>query len=195
MGGLPALWADYNTVDANGNPVDLSQRESYYYYTDSNTGQKVEKFNVKNYLTDEESAQYTIKNVCGGTDNWQPDLMCEACDAPEVKGENGVLTWDAVPYAICYVVTKNGVVASITTDTSFDGYSDGDKWQVQAVNEYGGLSKKATANVNSSIGMTSATNNRCEAVYSLDGRRLSSIQKHGFSIVRLHDGSVVKQMR
>ena len=40
MGGLPVLWADYNTVDANGNPVDLSQRRDTYYYTDSN-GQKV----------------------------------------------------------------------------------------------------------------------------------------------------------
>ena len=32
MGGLPSLWAEYNTVDANGNPVDLSQRETYYWY-------------------------------------------------------------------------------------------------------------------------------------------------------------------
>ncbi|MCR4809686.1 MAG: Ig-like domain-containing protein [Prevotella sp.] len=195
MGGLPALWADYNTVDANGNPVDLSQRESYYYYTDSNTGQKVEKFNVKNYLTAEEAAQYTIKNVCGSTDNWQPDLMCEACDAPMVTGENGRLTWNAVPYAICYVVTKDGEVAGVTTDTSFNGYTDGDKWQVQAVNEYGGLSKKAMANVSTSIGEARTVRNYSEAVYSLDGRRINGVLKHGFSIVRLHDGTVVKQMR
>ena len=195
MGGLPALWADYNTVDANGNPVDLSQRESYYYYTDSNTGQKVEKFNVKNYLTAEEAAQYTIKNVCGSTDNWQPDLMCEACDAPMVTGEDGRLTWNAVPYAICYVVTKDGEVAGVTTDTSFNGYTDGDKWQVQAVNEYGGLSKKAMANVSTSIGEARTVRNYSEAVYSLDGRRINGVLKHGFSIVRLHDGTVVKQMR
>ncbi len=140
MGGLPALWADYNTVDANGNPVDLSQRETYYYYIDSNTGERVEKFNVKNYLTDEEAAQYTIKNVMSGDDNWQPDLKCEACDAPEVKINNGKLVWNAVPYAICYVITKDGEVIGFTTETTYD-YVEGAEYKIQAVNEYGGLSK------------------------------------------------------
>ena len=143
MGGLPSLWAEYNTVDAEGNPLDLSQRESYYYYMNGNT--KVEKFGVKNTLTADEATQYTIKNVCGGDDNWQPDLLCEACDAPIVKGEGSRLSWQAVPYAICYVVTKNGEVAAFTTETSFEGYTDTDKWQVQAVNEYGGLSVYGTA--------------------------------------------------
>ncbi len=151
MGGLPALWAEYNTVDANGNPVDLSQRESYYYYMNGN--QKVEKFGVKNTLTAEEAAQYTIKNVCGGDDNWQPDMMCEACDAPVVKGEGSKLTWNAVPYAICYVVTKNGEVAGFTKDTSFDGFTAADTWQVQAVNENGGLSAYGTANVTTAISL------------------------------------------
>ena len=152
MGGLPALWAEYNTVDKDGNPVDLSQRETYYYYwIDKEAGTKAEVFNVKNTLTAEEAAEYTIKNVCGGSDNWQPDLMCEACDAPVVKGEGTKLSWQAVPYAICYVVTKNGEVAGFTKETSFDGYTSADTWQVQAVNEYGGLSQKATANVTTGI--------------------------------------------
>ena len=151
MGGLPALWAEHNTVDANGNPVDLSQRESYYYYMNGN--QKVEKFGVKNTLTAEEAAQYTIKNVCGGDDNWQPDMMCEACDTPVVKGEGSKLTWNAVPYAICYVVTKNGEVAGFTKDTSFDGFTAADTWQVQAVNENGGLSAYGTANVTTAISL------------------------------------------
>ena len=70
MGGLPALWAEYNTVDKDGNPVDLSQRETYYYYwIDKEAGTKAEVFNVKNTLTAEEAAEYTIKNVCGGDDN------------------------------------------------------------------------------------------------------------------------------
>ena len=142
MGGLPSLWADYNTVDADGNPVDLSQREDTYWIEQN--GEKVYG-KAKNYLTDEEAAQYTIKNVCGGDDNWQPDLMCEACDAPVVKGNGSTLSWQAVPYAICYVVTKNGEVTGFTTQTSFDGFTSTDTWQVQAVNEYGGLSQKATA--------------------------------------------------
>ena len=193
MGGLPVLWAEYNTVDKDGNPVDLSQRETYYYYIDSNTGVKHEVFNVKNTLTAEEAAQYTIKNVCGGDDNWQPDLMCEACDAPVVKGEGSQLSWETVPYAICYVVTKNGEVAGFTTQTSFDGYTASDQWQVQAVNEFGGLSQKGTVNnttgVNEKLGMRNEK--WADAIYTIDGKRLSQLQR-GLNIVRMSDGSVRK---
>ena len=193
MGGLPELWAEYNTVDANGNPLDLSQRESYYYYMDGDT--KVEKFNVKNTLTAEEAAQYTLKNVMSGNDGWQPDLLCEACDAPVVKADGSKLTWEAVPYAICYVVTKNGEVAGFTTETSFDGYTAADTWQVQAVNEFGGLSQKATANVTTaidSIGRHEVTAD-VEAIYTLDGRTVGQMQ-HGLNIVRFSDGTVRKVM-
>ena len=194
MGGLPALWAEYNTVDKDGNPVDLSQRETYYYYEDRDTGKKYEVFNVKNRLTAEEAAQYTIKNVMSGSDNWQPDLMCEACDAPVVKGADNQLTWEAVPYAICYVVTKNGEVAGFTKETTFDGYTETDVWQVQAVNEFGGLSKKAAANSTpiSGIELTNIMpETAVEAVYTLDGKRVQQMQR-GLNIVRMSDGSMRK---
>jgi hypothetical protein len=194
MGGLPALWAEYNTVDKDGNPVDLSQRETYYYYTDRNTGEKHEVFNVKNTLTAEEAAQYTLKNVMGGSDNWQPDLLCEACDAPVVKGSDGRLSWEAVPYAICYVVTKNGEVAGFTKETNFEGYTESDTWQVQAVNENGGLSLKATANVETGIHTVDAQPTAdVEAVYTIDGKRVAQLQ-HGLNIVRMTDGSIRKVM-
>ena len=193
MGGLPALWADYNTVDANGNPVDLSQRESYYYYwADAEKTQKVEKFNVKNTLTAEEAAQYTLQNVCGGDDNWQPDQLCEACDAPQVKGEGSLLSWNTVPYAICYVVTKNGEVVGFTKETSFSGYTADDNWQVQAVNEYGGLSQKATANTSTGISTTRTQDTATiNSVYTLDGRMVSQLQR-GLNIVRMSDGTTHK---
>ncbi len=194
MGGLPELWAEYNTVDANGNPLDLSQRESYYYYwADAEKTQKVEKFDVKNTLTAEEAAQYTLKNVMSGNDGWQPDLLCEACDAPQVKGEGSTLSWQAVPYAICYVVTKNGEVAGFTKETSFDGYTEGDLWQVQAVNEFGGLSQKATANATTSIGHQPSAILHQTSIYTLDGRMVSQLQ-HGLNIVRMSDGTVRKVM-
>ena len=175
MGGLPALWAEYNTVDKDGNPVDLSQRETYYYYwIDKEAGTKAEVFNVKNTLTAEEAAQYTIKNVCGGNDNWQPDLLCEACDAPVVKGNGSLLTWDAVPYAICYVVTKNGEVVGFTKDTFFDGYTANDSWQVQAVNEYGGLSQKATANATTGISLQTSVISHQTHLYNLAGQKVGA---------------------
>jgi hypothetical protein len=67
-------------------------------------------------------------------------LKCEACDAPEVKINNGKLVWNAVPYAICYVLTKDGEVIDFTTETSYD-YVDGAEYKVQAANEFGGLSE------------------------------------------------------
>ena len=195
MGGLPELWADYGTVDANGNPLNLSQRESYYYYTDSNTGEKVEKYNVKNYLTDEEAAQYTVQNVMSGEDGWQPNLMCEACEAPVVIAADGMLKWQAVPYAICYVVTKNGEVVGITSETTFSGYTSADSWRVQAVNEYGGLSQYGFANVET--GIINATFSRQSAgmeYFTLDGKR-STPQHRGLLIVRRADGTVAKMTK
>ena len=195
MGGLPALWAEYNTVDKDGNPVDLSQRETYYYYwIDKEAGTKAEVFNVKNTLTAEEASEYTLKNVMGGDDNWQPDLMCEACDAPVVKAAGSQLQWEAVPYAICYVVTKNGEVAGFTKETTFNGYTDGDLWQVQAVNENGGLSQKAKANGTTSVDKVSASaNQQPVAIYTVDGCQTSNLQQ-GLNIVRMSDGTTKKLM-
>lgn len=72
MGGLPVLWADYNTMDDQGNPLDLSHRRDTYYYVDAN-GEKV-CGKAKNYLTDAEAAAYTVKNVLGammvGSRSW-----------------------------------------------------------------------------------------------------------------------------
>ena len=193
MGGLPELWADYNTVDADGNPLDLSQRESYYYYIDRSTGNKVEKFNVKNFLTDEEAAQYTLKNVMGGEDNWQPNLMCEPCDKPVVKSDGKKLVWEPVPYAICYVVTKDGIVVGFTTETSFDGYAEGETWHVQAVNEYGGLSAKADVNSSATniSESSSPAKSGIDAVYSISGTRMSA-PRQTVNIVRTNDGNVKK---
>lgn len=193
MGGLPELWADYNTVDADGNPLDLSQRESYYYYIDRSTGNKVEKFNVKNYLTDEEAAQYTLKNVMGGEDNWQPNLMCEPCDKPVVKSDGKKLVWEPVPYAICYVVTKDGIVVGFTTETSFDGYAEGETWQLQAVNEYGGLSAKADVNSSATniSESSSPAKSGIDAVYNISGIRMSA-PRQTVNIVRTNDGNVKK---
>lgn len=66
-------------MDGNGDPVDLSQRRTEYYKTVD--GEKVWG-TAKAVLTAEEAAEYTIQNVLGGNDNWQPELLTEACAAP-----------------------------------------------------------------------------------------------------------------
>ena len=210
MGGLPSLWADYNTVDANGNPVDLSQRQDTYYYTQYYKmvdGEKViatsrpeasdmpnwteEKVygTAKNYLTDEEAAQYTIKNVMGGDDNWQPDLLCEATEAPAPVFNDNTISWDEVPYAICYVVTRGDDVVAITTETSVDvnavvcakgsavlGANDSEEpYKVQSVNEQGGLSKFGIATDATALNAVSAAKSaKSNVYYNIAGQRVNS---------------------
>lgn len=193
MGGLPALWAEYNTMDGDGNPLDLSQRRSSYYKTVD--GEKVWVHNVKNTLTAEEAAQYTVKNVLSGSDAWQPEIITEACAAPApgYNTDSNILTWDAVPYAICYVITKDDVVVGFTTDTTYD-YVPGSTYKVQAANEFGGLSEAVeatdiTTGINGVMG--ESQNGVVEAVYSVDGVKLNGM-KNGINIVKQRnaDGSV-----
>lgn len=192
MGGLPAIWADWNTVDGDGNPVDLSQRRDTYYYTDSN-GERVYG-KAKNYLTDEEAAQYTVRNVLSGSDNWEPVIKTEPCSAPApVIAQSGDITWAAVPYAICYVVTKGDDVVAITTETSVHAAyaADAEGYMVQAVNEFGGLSPKGEALPESGVIDTVADGGAVIGIYDLQGRALASPLR-GINIVRTlnADGTV-----
>ncbi len=175
MGGLPALWADYNTVDGDGNPVDLSHRRDTYWYMDNGT--KVEG-KAKNYLTDEEAVQYTVKNVLSGDDNWQPEILTEACEAPQPVVSGDRITWPAVPYAICYVITRDGKVEGFTTATSVE-YQKGSEYLIQAANEYGGLSRAAKPGDATAINGASADDSEfsADAVYSASGVRQAAVGK------------------
>lgn len=92
-------------------------------------------------LTKQEADQYTIENVLGGTDAWQPVLFTDQVSAPVISGEETTISWDAVPYAINYVIVRDGIIIdqtieTIYTDTKNDGIAH--SYQVMAANEYGG---------------------------------------------------------
>ena len=126
----------------------------------------------------------------------QPDLLCEACDAPAPVIDGSTISWPAVPYAICYVVTKDGKVEGFTTSTSFAGAESGAVYQVQAVNEYGGLSAKAKA-TSAGDGITAASNTSeavTTGIYTADGRRVSTMQR-GLNIIMMSDGTAKKVLR
>lgn len=198
MGGLPVLWADWNTTDGDGNLLDLSQRrDTYYYVSDGDTiwGK------AKNYLTDEEAAEYTVKNVLSGTDNWQPTIKTEACDAPVVLVSGDSLTWTAVPYAICYLVTKGDEVIAFTTSTSITFEGEPTDYYIQAVNEYGGLSAKGNSALSSAIEVvevTTADGAGQETIYTVGGVQVNSACR-GLNIIRTIDAfgdvTVKKQIK
>jgi len=195
MGGLPAIWADWNTVDGNGNPVDLSQRRDTYYKTVD--GEKVYG-KAKNHLTDEEAAEYTVRNVLSGSDNWQPVIKTESCDAPSVTISGNRLSWAAVPYAICYVITRGDELIDIVKENSYTlpatTARDAAPYTVQAVNEFGGLSAKGEAS-DIPTGIDNITGDEAGIVateiYDVRGLRHESLTR-GVNIVKYiySDGSV-----
>ena len=188
MGGLPELWAEYNTMDKNGNPVDLSNRNTYYYRTVD--GVKEEHWTEKAVLTDEEATQYTIKNVLSGSDNWEPALMTEACDMPNATIASDKIVWNAVDYAICYVITCDEKIIGFTTDCEYTMPQSG-SYKVQSVNEFGGLSKAATVVPTSIESVDRDVTVVSELIFTIDGIRMKTLQQ-GINIVRsiMSDGTV-----
>lgn len=75
MGAIPVVFADYNTVDSNGNPIDLSKRISDYEYDIKDANKQVtgvQKGKAKHFLTSKEAKTYTLKNILQGNDHWNP---------------------------------------------------------------------------------------------------------------------------
>lgn len=195
MGAIPALFAEYNSMDADGNPVDLSNRRTEYEYTDGDTGQKVTG-TCKATLTDEEAAAYTYEAITRGTDGWNPRKLMEAVSAPanmRYDAASSTLSWDESAYAICYVVTDaDDKVVSISTDTSFKP-AEGTcgKFTVKAVNEYGSLSEGTTYETTTGINGTGSETTVKEDIYNTSGMKLGSAVK-GINIIRrqMGDGTV-----
>lgn len=202
MGGLPKLWAVYDIWDRNG--VQLSNESiSQYYYTDGN-GQKVYG-TAKNFLTDEEAAQYTIANVMAGDKTtsakgfWNPQAIVEKTAVPvlsessQSQGQSqSLITWTADEYAICYVVTVNGKPVAFPTEASFTA-QNGDVVTVQSVNEHGALSAmSAPLTVGGATGIKDVSQSQGQSqshhYYNLSGQRVSSntkgiIIKNGTKVV------------
>lgn len=139
MASLPAVYADYNTTDANGKALDLSRRISKYYKItekgDTIWGE------AKHRLTPEEAATHTISNVLGGDDNWNPLPYCERPDAPTVSVKKNKLSWAAVKDARGYAIKRNGRVVALTTSTEYKITDDAEKYEVMTVGKHGNLSK------------------------------------------------------
>lgn len=149
MGAIPSVFADYNTVDVNGNLVDVSQRiEDYEYDVKDGNGNVIEvkKGKAKKSLTDQEAAEYSYENVIlRAGDTWDPRLMTEAPDKPtNLIVNNNQLTWNEVDYARLYIVFRDNKVIGFSLSGDFiDGSAiEGNNYayKVQSVGEFGALS-------------------------------------------------------
>lgn len=111
-------------------------------------------------LSAKQAAQYTLRNVVGGTDAFEPNELCRQIDAASsavadrdenneiwqdnIEVDDDILRWDAYEQALCYFVFKyeNGNWKYIlnTTDNFADitDYGTG-YYCVRAANQRGGL--------------------------------------------------------
>ena len=185
----PARFAEYNSTTASGTALSLANRKKTFAGTHSNNPE----------LTAADAAEYTIANVMGGDDNWDPTLYTEQLAAPTLSGEGITITWNNSDYALCYAVCRNGNVVDFTTEASYTiPYGEiGDKFTVRAANEMGGLSEASNeytlpvAGIDETKGDTTPVSTE---VFSLTGVRLAA-PVPGVNIVRttLSDGSIVTE--
>lgn len=154
MNAIPSVFADYGTVNTNGQPVDVSQRiENYEYDVKDGNGVVINTVTgvAKKSLTDVEAASYTYENVIlKSGDDWDPRLIAEAPELPKnVSISNNVLSWDVVNYARLYVITRNKVVIGFSLTNEYTDHTavqgNNYTYEVQASSEYGALSLASTA--------------------------------------------------
>ena len=176
MGGIPAIFADYNTMDANGNAIDLSQRISTYQIDSVKNGVTTTYTctGIKNSFTDAEAATYTYENVLTGSDSWDPRAIIEPTNVPtNVTISNaGSLNWDATPYSICYVVIKNNKVIGFTTSPGYTdaAYNSLAAYSVVAVAQSGALSQSSAAAVASITTKNDILNINSAYAYTKDSK-------------------------
>ncbi len=200
MNAIPAIFADYNTMDANGNPVDLSQRISDYEYDVKDANGNVTstvKGTAKSSLTDAEAATYTYENVMlRSGDTWDPRLMTEAPENPSNVIANGAsISWSSVPYSRLYIIFRDNSVLGFTTNTAYTDATavsgQNYAYAVQAVGEYGALSS-ATIAASGVLPITGLVlkAERSQQSTMLNWTTRSEFNTSHFEIERSNDGSV-----
>ena len=166
--GWPARFAEYNSTTAAGTTIDLSNRKKIFAKTHENNP----------ILTKEEADFYTIENVLGGDDDWNPTSLTEQASAPTgVEIDGSTLTWDDNQYVLCWAVCRDGKVIDFTTEPTYTVTDANAKYSVRAANQMGGLGEAAEAQVATGIdevGTTESGEAVSTAYYSVQGERVGS---------------------
>ena len=138
MNVVPFRFAEYNSLTSSGVEVDLSQRRTQFT-KDATT------VTIDPTLNKTEADTYTIENVLGGNDIWQPALYTEQALTPAITNTGSKLAWDDDNYALGWAIFKNDVFVKFTTTNSYDIIGNSGLYTVRAANAMGGLSAKSNA--------------------------------------------------
>ena len=185
MGGLPVQMAECNTMDKDGNAVDLSTRRTTF----TNKDNPSQTCTSKAILGKVEADSYKLDYMLRGNDNWDADWQAFILPAPAIYVNNETISWtDQTGFAQYYMVTVDGV-ATITTETS--RANDGKTVTVKAMSNFGVLSEEASSKNPTGIQAPKTTSNvKRRTYFTADGRQQQRLQ-HGLNIIReqLSDGS------
>jgi len=183
MGVVPGLFAEYNSTTPSGTAVDISMRKTSFTYSGVTTP-------VNPYLTAAQAATYTIDNVLGGTDAWQPKLYTDQAAAPVITGSGTTVSWADNNYVLCWAVFKDGVFVKFSTSNSYTiptTITSGN-YTVCAANEMGGLSAVSNVYAFGVSGVSNPNNGSTligQDYYSVDGKKILILDGYkGIVIVR-----------
>ncbi|MDE5749311.1 MAG: hypothetical protein K2H87_00910, partial [Duncaniella sp.] len=189
MSNLTTHFYEYNSMDANGNPIDLSKR------TNSSTS-----LNTYSPILPEEYVSYfNPRNVLGSTDSWNAEALTAECEAPVVTYDETSVKWNEVFGAVGYIIFLNGQQLAFTSDTEYPLASAAAKaraaeapvYTVAAVNSNGArgvVSAPASDTTGLEIvGMDAAT---AVEYFNLQGIKVDASAKGALIRVAIHaDGS------
>ena len=175
MSGLPKQMAEYNTMDKDGNALDLSKRKTHF------TGEGGATCTSKAVLGKVEADSYQLNYMLRGTDNWDADWQAFILPAPAVYVTDATVSWkDLTGYATYYLVIVDGV-ATVTTETS--RANDGKTVLVKAISNFGVLSEQASSEHPTGIKVvTSQKPVAKRQFFTPDGREHQRLQ-HGLNII------------
>ena len=137
MNSAPAVFGEYNSKNGNGGAVNTSQRKTRF----DGGKDPSSATTLKTVWNASDAAKYTLKNVLGGSDNWEPNKLTAQVSAPKISQEGANITWNDDENAICWAIFVNGKYHSNTTANSIDvgSIAAGSKVTVRAANSMGGL--------------------------------------------------------
>lgn len=163
--GWPARFAEFNSHLEDGTSVSLDGRKTSFPGEHTNNP----------VLSAEEAAKYTIENVMGCEDQWNPSSLSKQTDAPaNIQLEGFTLCWIAPVGAIGYVVSTDSGIVAFTTDTYYTVTDVTKKYTVRAVNNMGGLGKIGKIGGGVPVGTkVTIANWTFDGSYDIDGTTLT----------------------
>ena len=118
----------------------------------------------------------SLGNVMGQDDDWDPTALTEQASAPtgaQFNDDKTAISWDENYYVLCWVVSKNGVFAGVTTENTFAIDDATATWTVRAANEMGGLGEAAEVGKQTAVDQINVDFNAANSpVYNLAGQRV-----------------------